>query len=130
MPIFMEEPSMDQKTEVTCPRLHSLSEPELGLLTISCVLVFFLASDALTHGIILSSTQKAFNPVFILLSQSKQSTYVRFLCFFWCKKISFLFFSDVYIYGFRKWWELFLWRFWRQGPHFFPLNLPGPASIL
>lgn len=68
MPIFMDEPSVDQKGEVTCPRLHSLSEPELDFLNVGCVLFLFLASDALTHGIILSLTQKAFSLVFILLS--------------------------------------------------------------
>lgn len=42
----MEELSIDQRNEVTCPRLHSLSGPELGLLTSSCGLFLSLAFDA------------------------------------------------------------------------------------
>lgn len=55
---FMEEPSLDQRSEVTCPRLHSLLGPELGFLTCSSGLYLCLASEAcgtdLTHGIISS----------------------------------------------------------------------------
>lgn len=80
----MEELSMDQRSEVTCPRLHSLSGPELDLLTSSCELflspwLLMLVSQTFTHGLILSLTQKASSPAFIFLPQSILSTYVKFL---------------------------------------------------
>lgn len=73
---FMEDPFLDQSSEVTCSSLHSLVGPELSLLTPSCGLFLSFASHVCDTDF---DTWKAFHSVFIFLFQNIQSTYVRFL---------------------------------------------------